>query len=231
MSGVAFTIKLNFVPQVFHPSTNAFSRVSIFGAVFFIAGLAWALAIFFRSSFNTKVDIPVEQPVPFSHEHHVAGLGIGCQYCHTSVETSAFAGIPGTHTCMTCHSQIWVNSPMLEPVRESYRTGEPLAWNRVNDIADFAYFNHQVHVTKGIGCETCHGRLDQMPLTWKEHTLFMEWCLDCHRAPEKYIRPKEEVYTMGWVPPEDQLTLGRQLVEEYDIGPPEKMVDCNICHY
>ena len=218
------------MPQVFHPSTNAFSRVSIFGSVFFIAGLAWALAVFFRSSFNTKVNIPVEQPVQFSHEHHVAGLGISCQYCHSSVETSAFAGIPSTQTCMTCHSQIWADSPMLEPVRESDQTGQPIPWNRVNDIADFTYFNHQIHVVKGIGCETCHGRLDQMPLTWKEHTLFMEWCLDCHRAPEKYIRPREEVYTLGWAPAENQLSLGRRLIEEYDVRPVDQLDDCTICH-
>jgi len=218
------------VPQVFHPSTNAFARATIFGAVFIIAGIAWAFGIFVRSTFVTRVNVPVEQPVQFSHEHHVTGLGIDCRYCHTSAETSAFAGIPSTHTCMTCHSQIWLNSPALEPVRESYRTDEPIPWVRVNDNADFSYFNHQIHLAKGVGCETCHGRLDQMPLTWKEHTLFMEWCLDCHRAPEKYVRPREEVYTMGYTPPEDQLTMGRRLVEEYNIAPPQQLDDCSICH-
>jgi hypothetical protein len=216
--------------QIFHPSTNTFAKVSIFGAVFFIAGAAGVLALFFRSPFITKVNVPIEQPVQFSHEHHVAGLGIDCRYCHTSVEKSSFAGIPPTQTCMTCHSQIWVNSPVLEPVRESFRTGASIPWTRVHDLADFAYFNHQIHVAKGVGCETCHGRLDQMPLTRKTETLYMEWCLDCHRAPERYVRPREEVYTMGWQPPENQRTLGRRLVEEYDIAPPTQLDDCTICH-
>ncbi|RPH72495.1 cytochrome C, partial [bacterium] len=198
------------MPQIFHPSTNTFSKVSIFGAVFFLAGLAWAAALFSRSSYVTRVNMPVEQPVQFSHEHHVAGLGIDCRYCHTTVEESQFADIPPLHTCMTCHSQIWVDSPALEPVRESYRTGEPLAWNRVHDVPDFVYFNHEIHVAKGVGCETCHGPVDEMPLTWKSETLYMEWCLDCHRAPERYIRPVENVFDIGWTPPEDQLTLGRR---------------------
>jgi hypothetical protein len=218
------------VPQVFHPSTNAFSRVSIFGAVFFIAGVAWALALFFRSSFSTKVNIPVEQPVQFSHEHHVSGLGIDCQYCHTTVEISPFAGIPSTHTCMSCHSQIWIDSPALEPVRESYRTGQPIPWVRVNDLADFTYFNHQIHVAKGVGCETCHGRVDRMPLTWKAETLYMEWCLECHREPERFLRPRDQVYTMGWTPPENQLTLGRRLVQEYQIASAGYLDDCMLCH-
>lgn len=218
------------MPQIFHPSTNTFSKVSIFGAVFMIAGLAWALMLFFRSAYVTKTNVAIQQPVQFSHERHVAGLGIDCRYCHTSVEVSAFADIPPTHTCMSCHSQIWVDSPFLEPVRESFRTDQSIEWNRVHNLGDFTYFNHQIHVAKGVGCETCHGRVDRMPLTWKEHTQYMEWCLECHRAPERFVRLREAVFTMGWVPPENQLSLGRRLVEEYDIAPPYQLDDCSICH-
>ena len=218
------------MPQIFHPSTNTFSRVSIFGAVFFIAGLAWVLTTIFRSPYSTKVNVPVEQPIPFSHEHHVSGLGIDCRYCHVAVEQSAFADVPPTETCMTCHSQIWADSPVLEPVRASFRTGTPIQWNRVNDLADFVYFNHGIHIAKGIGCETCHGRVDKMPLTWKANSLYMEWCLECHRHPERYIRPKENVFDMGWIPPIDQNTLGLQLVKEYQIQPPSYLENCYICH-
>ena len=218
------------MPQIFHPSSNTFSKVSIFGAVFFVAALVWVLTLFFRSPYNTNVNVPLEQPVQFSHEHHVSGLGIDCRYCHTTVEQSSYAGIPPTHTCMTCHSQIWVDSPALEPVRESFSTDMSISWTRVHNLPDFTYFNHQIHVAKGIGCETCHGRVDRMPLTWKAETMFMDWCLDCHRAPERYIRPKEQVFTMGWVPSEDQIILGRRLVQEYGVAPPRQLEDCTICH-
>lgn len=218
------------MPQIFHPSTNTFSKVSIFGAVFFIAALAWVLTELFRSPFATRVNVAVEQPVPFSHEHHVNGLGIDCRYCHTSVEDSAFAGIPPTHTCMTCHSQIWADSPALAVVRDSYQTGESIPWVRVYDLPDFTYFNHSIHVKKGVGCETCHGRVDRMPLTWKAETLYMEWCLECHREPQAFVRPREEIYTMGWNPPEDRLALGRELVQEYGIASPNRLDDCYICH-
>jgi len=218
------------MPQIFHPSTNSFSRVSIFGAVFFIAGIALGLTALFRSSFATNVNVPIEQPVPFSHEHHVQGLGIDCRYCHTSVQESSYAGIPPTHTCMTCHSQIWADSPVLEPVRASFQTGEPIQWNRVNDLADYVYFNHSIHVAKGVGCETCHGRVDKMALTSKAHTLYMEWCLECHRAPEKFIRPRDKVFEMGYQPEEDQISLGRRLIQENEIAPASQLDDCYVCH-
>lgn len=218
------------MPQIFHPSTNTFSRVSIFGAVFIIAGITIVLTAFFRSSYNTDVGVPIEQPIPFSHEHHVNGMGIDCRYCHVSVEQSDFADIPPTKTCMTCHSQIWADSPTLAPVREAYQSGEPIRWVRVNDLADYVYFSHQIHVQKGVGCETCHGRVDRMALTWKQNTLYMDWCLECHRAPEKYLRPREAVFEMGYQPPEDQLVLGRRLVEEYDIASPLRLDDCYVCH-
>lgn len=213
--------------QIFHPSTNTLSKLSIFGAVLLLVVLFMVGAGIVRSSYLTEVGVAREQPVPFSHKRHVDGLGIDCRYCHTSVEESAFAGIPPTHTCMTCHSQIWADSPMLAPVRESYRTNRSLAWTRVNDVPDFVYFNHSIHVKKGIGCVSCHGQVDQMPLMWREHSLYMEWCLDCHRHPERYVRPRQEVFNMHWQPAGDQLALGQQLVEEYRI---QKLTDCSTCH-
>jgi hypothetical protein len=170
-----------------------------------------------------------DQPIPFSHERHVAGNGIDCRYCHTSVEESNFAGIPPTETCMSCHSQILTDAPMLEPVRESFRSGTPIQWNRVHDLPDFVYFNHSIHVKKGVGCETCHGRVDRMPLMWKQNTLQMEWCLECHRAPEQFIRPRDQVFTMGYVPAGDQLEIGRKLVQEYHINV-KQLTNCSICH-
>ncbi len=215
--------------QIFHPSMKVVSRASIVIVLLAFSALTWAAIAIYDSGYTTDVNSPKVQPIPFSHEHHVGGLGISCEYCHTSVEQSSFAGIPPTHTCMTCHSQIWKESPMLEPVRESYRTGTPLEWIRVNDLPDFVYFNHSIHISKGIGCVTCHGHVDQMPLTWKQHTLFMSWCLDCHRAPEKYIRPREEVLNLDWAPPGDQLTLGRRLVKEYNVQT-SRITDCSTCH-
>jgi hypothetical protein len=215
--------------QIFHPSTNTIAKVSIFGGVFILAGVAVLIMAFVHSSYATGVGVFVEQPVPFSHEHHVSGLGIDCRYCHTSVEKSSFAGIPPTETCMTCHSQIWTNAAMLEPVRTSFQTGQPIEWVRVHNLPDFVYFNHSIHVAKGIGCETCHGRVDQMALTYKANTLYMEWCLDCHRHPENYIRPVGEVYTMGYQPQEDQVALGRELVQAYNIQV-KQLTNCWVCH-
>src|SRR6059058_4403063 len=154
--------------QIFHPSTNTIAKVTIFGAVFFLAGLLIVLIVLVRSPYITRADVVVEQPVPFSHEHHVRGLGIDCRYCHTSVESSHFAGIPSTKTCMTCHSQVWTNAALLEPVRESWRTNRPIEWNRVHNLPEFVYFNHSIHVNKGIGCSSCHGQVDKMPLMWQE---------------------------------------------------------------
>jgi len=178
----------------------------------------------------TGVGVARRQPVPFSHKHHVGDDGIDCRYCHTSVEESAFAGIPPTKTCMNCHTQIWADSPMLEPVRESWRTGRSLEWVRVHKLADFVYFNHSIHVNKGVGCSTCHGRVDQMPLIAKANSLYMEWCLECHRAPERFVRPREYVFSMEYQPPEDQLSLGRKLVKEYRIQSTAYLTSCSTCH-
>ena len=213
--------------QILHPSTNTYSKLSIFGAVFIVAGLLWLFGALSRSSYATQEDVAREQPVQFSHAHHAGGMGIDCRYCHTTVETAATANIPSTKTCMNCHSQIWNTSPALEPVRESFRTDRPIAWTRVHDLPDFAYFNHSIHVKKGIGCETCHGRVDKMPLTWQKSSLQMEWCLDCHRHPERHVRRREDVFKMGYEPPADQEALGRQLVKEYRI---ESRMNCSTCH-
>jgi Cytochrome c7 and related cytochrome c len=221
------------MPQIFHRSFNTISKVSIFGAVFIVAGVFAILAVWVRSSYVTNVGVAVVQPVPFSHEHHVTGLGIDCRYCHTSVEDSSFAGVPPTKTCMNCHQQIWVGSQMLEPVRASYRSGRSIEWERVNNLADFVFFNHSIHVQKGVGCVTCHGRVDRMPLVWQEKTLFMEWCLDCHRNPEQYVRPRDQVFNLAWEPAEDQIALGRRLVEEYRIRKDhgvQNLTNCSTCH-
>jgi len=215
------------MPQIFHPSTNTISRLSIFGVLFVLAGLLWLLSALNRSSYATEEGVVREQPVPFSHEHHVGGLGIDCRYCHTSVEKSAFAGIPPTETCMNCHAYIWTQSPMLEPVHDSYRTGKPIPWTRVHNLPDFVYFNHSIHVYKGIGCATCHGRVDQMPLMRQTHSLLMQWCLDCHRQPERFIRPRQFVFDMAWKPEEDQQTLGKKLVQKYHVA---TLTTCSVCH-
>jgi hypothetical protein len=216
--------------QVFHHSANTTARVSMVLAVALLAILGWAFGELNRSGYHTQQGVAREQPVPFSHAHHAGGMGLDCRYCHTTVETSPFANIPPTKTCMNCHSQIWSTSPTLELVRESFRTDKSIAWTRVHDLPDFVHFNHSIHVNKGVGCETCHGRIDLMPLTWQHASLQMEWCLDCHRAPEKYLRPKDAVFTMGYRPAEDQIALGARLAKEYKIPDARRLTSCNTCH-
>jgi hypothetical protein len=213
--------------QLFRRSSNTLANASILAVVLGVGGLAWLITKINLSSYVTRVEVVREQPVPFSHKHHVGGVGIDCRYCHTSVETSSFAGLPPTETCITCHSQIWANAEMLEPVRASYRTDQSIEWVRVHDLPEFVYFNHSIHVKKGIGCATCHGRVDLMPLEMRVNSLHMGWCLDCHRAPEKYVRPREAVFQMDYEPPPNQLELGRKLVAEYRI---QKLEDCWTCH-
>ena len=216
--------------QIFHHSSNTLARITIYGAVFVLGFVGWAGYEFDTSHYVTRQNVPREQPVPFSHKHHAGGMGIDCRYCHTTVETSSFANIPPTRTCMNCHSQIWRTSPMLEPVRSSFRTGESLNWTRVHDLPDFVYFNHSIHVAKGVGCESCHGRVDQMPLTWQAASLRMEWCLNCHRHPEQYVRPREFITTMGYQPNGDQEEIGRRLVAEYHIQDARTLTSCSTCH-
>jgi hypothetical protein len=213
--------------QIFHRSTNTISRVSVFGGIGIIVVLVATLAAINRSSYVTEVGVARSQPVQFSHKHHVSDDGIDCRYCHTSVEESSFAGIPPTKTCMNCHTQIWYDSPMLEPVRESFRSGRSLQWTRVHNLPGFVYFDHSIHVKKGVGCSTCHGRVDEMPLMWRENSLYMEWCLECHRAPESFVRPRDKVFSMDWQPPPDQLAQGLKLIKEYNI---KKLTSCSTCH-
>jgi hypothetical protein len=216
--------------QIFHRSSNALARMSIFGAIFIIGFVGWAGYQLDLSHYATRQDVPRDQPIPFSHEHHVGGEGFDCRYCHTSVETSSFAGLPPTQTCMNCHSQIWRTSPTLEPVRASFRTDQSISWTRVHDLPDFVYFNHSIHVAKGVGCESCHGRVDKMPLMRQAANLRMEWCLNCHRHPEQYVRPREFITTMGYVPAGDQEEIGRRLVQEYHIQDARQLTSCSTCH-
>lgn len=216
--------------QIFRRRSNAISRFSLLfllvglplGALGFWTALKW-------SSWQTEVNVPYEQPVPFSHQHHVAGLGLDCRYCHSTVETTATAGMPPTHTCMTCHSQIWQNAAILEPVRQSYAKQIPLQWNRVYRIPKYVYFNHSIHVNKGVGCTSCHGDIGAMPMTWKQNPFYMRNCLACHRHPEQNLRPQSEIFDPFWKKPQDQESIGQRLVEENHI-PKERLTDCYVCH-
>jgi len=216
--------------QIFHRSTNTLSRLTIYLTLVAVGVLLMVTDRIQRSGYITSANVVVEQPVPFSHKHHVADDGIECRYCHTSVEDSAFAGIPPTRTCMNCHSLLFADSPFLEPVRASYRTGQPIEWNRVHKLADFVYFDHSIHIAKGVGCATCHGRVDQMPLMRQVVSLQMEWCLDCHRQPEKYLRPKDQVFNMAYEAPSNQIALGLQLKQDYHIRSAQELTSCSTCH-
>jgi formamidopyrimidine-DNA glycosylase len=218
------------MPQIFHRSANTIARVSIFGAIFILAAIIWAAYEINGSSYVTQAYVPKEQPVQFSHKHHVGDDGIDCRYCHTSVEQSSFAGIPPTKTCMNCHSQLFANSPYLAIVRDSWRNDKPIIWKRVHDLPDYVYFNHSIHVKKGVGCSTCHGRVDLMPLVYQVASLQMNWCLECHRHPEKFVRPRDQIYNMAWEPPPDQIQQGRRLVEQYKILDQYALTRCSICH-
>jgi hypothetical protein len=229
--------------QLFPRSANALARSTLAGGLTFVLVLGFIAITLMRSSWLTRQNEFVEQPLQFSHAHHVGGVGLDCRYCHTSVEKSSFAGIPPTRTCMNCHSQLWTNAPILEPVRASFRNDEPLNWIRVNDLPDFVYFNHQIHVRQGVGCVVCHGPVDKMPLMYQAQSLQMEWCLDCHRAPEKYIRPRDQVFNMAYEQPREdkkvlyageefgsQEELGLRLKKDYNIAPASHMATCSVCH-
>jgi len=216
--------------QIFPRSANALAKSSLAGVLALVLFLGGVVFTLMRSGWATKQNEYVEQPLQFSHAHHVGGVGLDCRYCHTSVEKSSFAGIPPTKTCMNCHSQLWTNAPILEPVRASFRESKNLTWIRVNDLPDFVYFNHQIHIRQGVGCVTCHGQVDKMPLMTQAKSLLMEFCLDCHRAPEQYLRPREEVFNMAYQAPPDQLELGRRLKAEYNVAGIEHMTSCSVCH-
>ena len=216
--------------QIFPRSANAIARMSLVGVLVLVALVGWLLLTLMRSSWLTRQNEIVEQPIQFSHAHHVGGEGIDCRYCHTSVETSNFAGIPPTKTCMNCHSVLWTNAPILEPVRASLRDDTPLTWIRVHNLPDFVYFSHKIHIRQGVGCTTCHGAIDKMPLVYQAQSLQMEWCLDCHRAPEKYLRPRDQVFNVNYEPPADQLALGLRLKREYDVADVRHLTTCSVCH-
>ena len=185
------------------------------------------LVLWNRTPFVTGQFTPLEQPVQFDHRHHVGDEGIDCRYCHTSVETSPSAGLPSTAVCMSCHAQIWNKSPKLEPIREAYFSGKPVVWSRVHNLPDFVYFNHAIHVGKGVACATCHGRVDRMAAVEQVEPLTMQWCLACHRDPHLHLRPKDQVTQMAWEPPADPEAAGQALAQRNDV---HTRVSCTTCH-
>lgn len=216
--------------QIFPRKANAIARMSLILVATLVALVGWLVFTLMRSPWLTRQNETVVQPIQFSHAHHVGGEGIDCRYCHTSVEKAAFAGIPPTKTCMNCHSQLFTNAPILEPVRASLKNETPLTWIRVNDLPDFVYFSHKIHIKQGVGCVTCHGQVDQMPLMYQARSLQMEWCIDCHRAPEKYLRPRDQVFNVHYEAPANQLELGLRLKREYNVAPERHLTSCSVCH-
>ena len=195
------------------------------GAGVFAALLVWGVPVM---NYNSQVGLIPPQPVPFSHKHHVSGLGLDCRYCHTSVEFAQNAGMPPTETCMTCHSQIWTNAFILAPVRQSLAQNQPLRWQRVYTLPDYVYFDHSIHIAKGVGCTECHGPIGDMALTWKARTLYMSWCLACHRDPAPNLRPKDQVFNPHWQRT-SSTPSGKALMAQYHIRT-DKLMDCGICH-
>jgi hypothetical protein len=212
--------------QIFRRSSNALARTSLILSGAVVIGLGVTLDALQRSPWVTRQGQRPDQPVVFSHKHHVQGLGVQCQYCHVSVEDSSYAGVPPTKTCMNCHAQLWTNAKLLEPVRSSWAEGNSLVWIKVDDLPDFVYFNHEIHVNKGLGCASCHGRVDQMPLLYAEHTMQMEWCLDCHRSPAKNLRPTSEIYNMAWEKPSSERPVWCAVVNEKSNLPTAQRVSC-----
>jgi hypothetical protein len=206
------------------------ARGSILAGVILLSAIVGFLVWYLHSSTYTKVGVTISQPVPYSHKLHVVALGLNCRYCHDSVDKSSFADLPSTETCMTCHSQIATNADTLAVVRASWATGQPIQWNRVNQLPDYVYFDHSIHIAKGVGCETCHGRVDTMNTDVKANSFDMTFCVNCHRNPAPYLRPADQVYTMGYKSAGDQLTIGKQLMQQYDIMPPSQLTNCSICH-
>jgi hypothetical protein len=217
------------MPQLFPPVATTIARVALIAILatpFLAMGAGYAVM---RSQYITGQSITLEQPVPFSHAHHAGQLGIDCRYCHSTVEKAAFAGMPPTTTCMTCHSQLYTNAAMLAPVRESLATQRPIRWNRVHRLPAYVYFDHSVHVTNGIGCSTCHGAVQTMPLMRQVEPLTMHWCLNCHRDPAPKLRPPDQIFNMDWTAPKDQAEQGRRLLAAYHIKT-EHLTDCSRCH-
>jgi len=217
------------MPQIFRPYADTVARALLLAIVivpFLAIGVGyWVTA----SEYVTDQSITLDQPIPFSHQHHVGGLGLDCRYCHSGVETSPIAGVPPTHTCMTCHSQLYTQTAMLAPVRESLADNRSIHWNKVNKLPDYVYFDHSIHIAKGVGCTTCHGAVGEMPLMRQAAPLTMGWCLDCHRDPAPYLRPAASVFDPDWTAPKDQAQQGRLLLahEKIDV---DHLTDCSVCH-
>ncbi len=213
------------VSQLFHSRFGFYLQLALLAAIGFavVGVVTWRAVVAAPTTGHV-----LEQPVPFSHKHHVGDDGINCVYCHTSVETSSFAGIPPLSTCMTCHSQLYTDQPALQPLVTAFRSGIPLHWQRINKLPDFVYFNHGIHIAKGVGCASCHGQIDTMPLTRQAAPLTMQWCLACHRDPARHLRPRNEVFNLHWHA-RDQLALGQRLVKQYHIDT-RRMTDCSLCH-
>lgn len=212
--------------QLFHPRFGFYARLIVLVIIIVVVSLVLAWRGWTHGP--NVINQPIEQPVPFSHKHHAGDDGIACRYCHTSVETSPFAGIPPVSTCMTCHSRLYTDQAALAPLVASWESGRPLHWKRVHQLPDFVYFNHSIHVAKGVGCASCHGRVDKMPLIRRTQPLTMQWCLACHRHPEKHLRPRDEVFNMAWKA-DDQQALGKRLVREYHIDK-KHLTECSTCH-
>jgi hypothetical protein len=215
------------MPQIFSPGANTWFRTILVALPLLVGGAVLAIYRLNYSSYATQVGVPIDQPVAFSHQHHVAGMGLDCRYCHVSVEKSAFAGMPSTQICMTCHSQIWTEAPVLEVVRQSLATSMPIRWTRVHQLADYVYFDHSIHLQKGIGCVNCHGSVDRMPITWKQQTLQMGWCIECHRHPGNAVRPVGKVFDLNWKPTDNQQ---RTLLERAHLRSTQELTDCTTCH-
>ncbi len=230
--------------QIFHPSMNVVAKACIAALVIGVCAATLIGSLLDRSPYVTNQGVIRDQPIPFSHAHHVRDLGLDCRYCHTSVTDSTFAGLPATKTCMTCHSRIWTDAQLLEPVRKSWSDEIPIHWTRVHNLPDFVYFPHDIHINKGIGCATCHGRVDQMPLMFQAASLQMRWCLECHRNPENYLRPRDQVFNMDYAindlvkqnystaehPVIDQKSLGEALIAAYHIPTSGRITNCYTCH-
>lgn len=219
--------------QLFSKSADTYLRALLLSGLLALVGLCVVASQQCEPGYITRVGWAPEQPVPFSHAHHVGGLGLDCRYCHGSVETTPSAGFPPTHTCMTCHSQVWTQAETLAPVRRSYAQNQPLRWTRVYDLPEFVHFRHDIHIFAGVGCEACHGRVDQMPLTRQATALKMKWCLDCHRDPAPHLRPRQHLFDMGWQPPEapdERAALGEELMKKHAIET-DILTNCSTCHY
>ncbi|MEW9857085.1 cytochrome c3 family protein [Novosphingobium sp. M1R2S20] len=217
--------------QIFPPAADTAVRFAVLVLVIAMVGLPLGAWEYLQSTYETQVGWVQDQPVPFSHAHHVGDDGIDCRYCHTSVETSARANLPPTHVCMTCHSQIWTGAPVLEPVRLSMATGEPIRWRRVAQLPDYVYFNHSIHIDRGVACRECHGDVTDMPLMRRAKPFTMQFCLDCHRDPAPALGPRELVthpQGLGWTEAQKR-AHGERVMRKLGIKPDE-LDNCGVCH-